>query len=148
MRNRTPLALELTASPSPAANENVCLHKVIYRERDQFERPWEKWEQRTEASPFHYDCLALSLEEQRLQVGLEWERSDGAPRRPAFPRPEFALLPGQWLRVTYNLRTSGEDVWFYHKRVLNIGLFESACSRRVFLESEPTYTYENLAQLW
>lgn len=148
VRNHTPLALELATSPALTTNENVHLHKVIYRERDRFEHPWEKWEQRAEVMPFRFDLLAFLLEEQRLRVVLEWERSEGAPRRPVFPRPEFTLLPGQWLRVTYNLRSGEHWGWRYDKRVFDVGFFEPASSRRVFLEGEPTHVYESLAQLW
>ncbi len=148
-RNHTPLALELPALPFPIFKEEVLLHRVVYSEHNHFEHPREKWEQKELSQPFWLDCLTFELVENQLRVTVEWERSDeGVPRRPAFPRTEFSLRTHQWVRVTYNLRTPLEDSWVYNKRVFNVGLFEPTSSLRMFLEIEPTHTYEDLARLW
>ncbi len=145
-RNRTPDALELPALAFPFPEPVFLLHEVIYTERDRFQHPMEKLEQRERADPFWYDCLKLELRENALRVMLEWERSEGVPRRSAFPRTAWSLQEDQWGRVNYNLRTPGEDCWIYKKRVLSIGFFH-AYAPRMFLEVEPAHSYRDMAQL-
>jgi hypothetical protein len=146
-RNGTPDALELPALSFSLSEDMFLLHEVVYTERNRFQYPMEKLELREQTDPFWYDCLKLSLKNPTLTVMLEWERSEGVPRRPTFPRIAWALQQGQWGRITYNLRYAGEDHWIYKKYVISIGLLHPS-SPRIFLEVEPTYSYRDMAQLW
>lgn len=146
-RNRTPDALALPALASSLTESMFLLHQVVYTERDCFQHPMEKLELCEQTDPFWYDCLHLSLKNWVLTVMLEWERSEGVPRRPTFPRIAWSFQPGQWGRVIYNLRHAGEDHWVYKKHVISIGLLYSS-SPSIFLERDPTHTYRNMAQLW
>jgi hypothetical protein len=135
-RNGTPDALPLPPLVFPVPVDALLLHEVTYTERDHFQHPVEKLEPCEQTDPFWYDCLQLSLKNQALTVTLEWERSEGVPRRPAFPRIAWSLQPGQWGRVIYNLRHAGEDHWIYKKYAISIGLLHSY-SPRIFLETGP-----------
>ena len=146
-RNGTPDALESPALAFPLTEGRFLLHEVVYTERDHFQHPMEKLEPREQTDPFWYDCLQLSLNNQILTVMLEWERSEGVPRRPLFPRIVWSFQQGQWGCITYNLRHAGEDHWIYKKYVISIGLLHSS-SPRIFLEVEPTHSYRDIAQLW
>ncbi|GHO79225.1 hypothetical protein KSD_69960 [Ktedonobacter sp. SOSP1-85] len=147
-RSHTPQALELPAFPSPVFKEEVFLHEVVYGEHNHFQHPREKWEQLEFAHPFRLDCLALTLQENLLQMTVEWERAEGVPRRFALARTAWSLPVHQWVRIAYNLRLSLSDQWVYKKRVVNVGLFEPGSSLKMFVEREPTHTYEDFAQLW
>lgn len=146
-RNGTPDAFELPALAFSLPENPFLLHEVVYTERNHFQRPMEKLEPREPTDPFWYDCLQLSLKNQVLTVMLEWERSEGVPRRPTFPRIAWSLQPGQWGRVIYNLRHAGEDHWIYKKYAISIGLLHSY-SPSIFLEAGPMYSYRDMAQLW
>ncbi|HEU5376764.1 MAG TPA: hypothetical protein VFV38_15115 [Ktedonobacteraceae bacterium] len=145
-RNGTPCALALPALTFPFPEKKFLLHEVVYTERDHFQHPLEKIELREQADPFWYDCLRLSLNNQTLTALLEWERSEGVPRRSTFPRIVWSFQPDQWGCVTYNLRHSAEDHWVYKKYVISVGLLHSYSSR-IFLEGVPTHTYRDMAQL-
>lgn len=144
-RNRTSEVWKVPVGACAFPDKVFLLHEVVYSERDHFQHPVEKLEART--APFNYDCLKLLLDENALRVSVEWEGSEGAPRRVAFPRKEIFLQERQWACVTYNLRTSWEGGWIYKKRVHNIGCF-SHVSPEVFLEAGPAHTYRDMAQLW
>src|SRR5262245_59507332 len=120
-RNHTPEILEVPTLASPFPEEFFLLHTVIYRENSHLKQPMQRLEQKEQTNPFRHDCLKLLLTENTLDMIIEWERSKGVPRRPAFLRKGFSLREHQWGRVTYNLRFSWDDHWAYEKRVLNIG---------------------------
>lgn len=146
-RNAVTEALELPALDFPLTDDRSLLHEVVYTERDHFQNPKEKLEPCEQTIPFRYNCLKLSPNNQSLVLMLEWERVWGAPRRHAFPRTTWILQPGQWGRITYNLRDGGANDWIYKKYVISIGLFHSYAPR-IFLEGEPTYHYSDMAHLW
>ncbi|MBA2284505.1 MAG: hypothetical protein H0W02_03380 [Ktedonobacteraceae bacterium] len=146
-RNRTPEACKLPAQVCSFPDTVFLLHQVVYSEHDLFQHPVEKLELEARTEPFRYDCLKLLLAENTLRITVEWERSEGAPRRVVFPRKEIFLQEQQWARVTYNLRTSWESGWIYKKRVHNIGFF-AHISPGIFLEGEPVHTYRDMAHLW
>lgn len=146
-RNGTPNAFALPALAFPLPVDRFLLHQVTYTERDHFQHPRETLELCEQTDPFWYDCLQLSLKNQALTVTLEWERSEGVPRRPTFPRIVWSFQPGQWGRVIYNFRYAGEDHWIYKKYAISIGLLHPS-SPSIFLEAEPTHSYRDMAQLW
>ncbi|MDQ2714573.1 MAG: hypothetical protein M3Z08_06675 [Chloroflexota bacterium] len=146
-RNRTPEVCKLPVAALPLLDKNFLLYEVVYSERGHFQHPIEKLELEARTDPFRYDCLKLLLDENALRVTLEWERSEGAPRRVAFPRKDFFLQDQQWACVAYNLRTSWEGGWIYKKRVYNIGFFPRV-SPEMFLEAEPAHRYRDMVQLW
>ena len=145
-RNSTPDALELPALAFPLADNIYLLHEVIYTEHDHFQHPMEKLEPHERTDPFWYDCLQISLNSQTLTAMLEWERSEGVPRRLTFPRIVWTFQQDQYGRITYNLRHAGEDRWIYKKYVISIGLFHSY-SPGIFLEAKPVYSYRDMARL-
>jgi hypothetical protein len=146
-RNSTPDAYTLPDSALHISNAVFLLHTVNYREQNDFQQPGETVEQKERSNPFRYNCLKLSLTEDILDVTLEWERSEGAPKRHAFPRTGFCVQNGQWGRVLYNLRAAWEGNWVYKKHVLNIGLFPRSAPG-IFLEGVPVHIYRDMAQLW
>lgn len=147
-RNRTPEVLAFPALSFPLLESGVLLHKVTYTERDHFQHPVEKLEQRERTDPFWYDCLKLELSPNLLTVILEWERKEGVPRRTMYPRRGWSLQEDQWGWIIYNLRLSGgEGSWWYEKHSLSVGVFPSSSPRR-FLGAEPTRQYRDMAQLW
>jgi hypothetical protein len=124
----------------------IIIHELAYRELNSFQQPVETLAQQKKTDPFRYNCLKLSYHENALNVLLEWERSEGVPRRHTLPRTGFSVQNGQWGRVMYNLRAAWEGHWIYKKYVLNIGLFPLP-SPEIFLESVPVHTYQDMAQL-
>ena len=145
-RNRTPDALELPAFVPSSSQKSVLLHTVIYSEQHHFQQPIQRLEQNELTDPFWHECFKLSLVEKMLRVTPEWERSKGVPRRLAFLRQGFSLHDPQWGRVIYNQRISWDDYWEYQKQVINLGFF-SPSFRTMFLETEPTHTYRDMAKL-
>lgn len=139
--------MELPAFAFPRHDSVFLLHQVVYSEHGRFQHPTEKLEQKEQAETLWYDCLKFSRSENTLRVTLEWERSEGAPKRSTFPRKGFFLQDQQWGRITYNLRTSREDYRVYQKRVLNVGFFTSFAPN-VFLEVEPAHRFVDMAKLW
>ncbi len=146
-RNRTPEAFELPSFAPQYPNDVFLLHEVVYTENNRFEHPLEKQVQRKRTDPCWYNCLRFSPSKNALSVTLEWERSEGVPRRPILPRTAWSLQRDQWGRIIYNLRNTEEDHWIYKKYVISIGFFHSY-SPRIFLEAEPAHTYRDMAQLW
>lgn len=150
IRNRTPEAVKLPALPPSVRAGDLFIHEVTYGESNHFQHPLlAKLEQQELAEPFRYNCLKLSVTENILNVVLEWERSEGHPRRVALTRKVFQLSNQQWGRIRYNLRTmfGWQGIWMYKKYVLNIGFF-SPSSAEVFLETEPAHIYSDMAHLW
>lgn len=146
-RTQTPEVLELPALAFPLLESGVLVHEVVYAERDRFQYPGEKLEQLERTDPFRYDCLKLELSQSVLSVALEWERNQGVPRRPNYPKRGWSLQEDQWGSVIYNLRLPfGEGMWSYEKHCLSIGWFH-AYSPHLFLEAEPAHRYRDLAQL-
>jgi hypothetical protein len=146
-RNRTPEAFALPARAFSFSENTYLLHEIFYGERDHFQHPTEKLQQRERTDPFGHDCFNLSLHEYTLHVTFEWERSQGVPRRRDFLRTEFCLQDQQWMRIIYNLRIAQDYGWIYQKHVFNIG-FLLPSSPKTFLEEAPTHTYTDMAQLW
>src|ERR1019366_1341576 len=137
-RNSTPDAYLLPESILHMSDTAFILHKVDSREQNNFQQPGETIEQKERSNPFRYNCLKLSLTENVLDITLEWERSEGVPRRHAFPHTGFCVQNGQWGRVMYNLRAAWAGNWVYKKHVLNIGFFPRSSSG-IFLESVPAH---------
>lgn len=147
LRNRTPEALELPVISSPSAHNLFLLHEVEYSQQNHFQQPYVKLRQKELIDLVRYNCLQLSPAEDALAVTLEWERSEGVPRRNAFSRKTFSLQADQWCYIAYNLRVIWEDCWAYKKYVLNVGLFDPS-SPRMFLETRPAHMYKDMARLW
>lgn len=145
-RNGTPDALILPDLTFLVPEVTFLLHEVVYTERNSFQSPREKLEPCERTNPFWYNCLQLEVHNDTLSVMLEWERSEGVPRRPTFPRIVWSFQQGQWGRITYNLRKAEQDHWVYKKYVISVGLLHSY-SPSIFLEGKPTSTYSDMAQL-
>ena len=146
-RNRTPEALELPSLVVPSSENIFLLHEVMYSEHHHFQQSIQRFEQREQINPFRYNCLKLVFIENALHVKMEWERSQGAPRRVSFLKEGFSLHKAQWGRVTYNVRFSSGGCWQYRKYVINI-VYVSTLSTMLFLETEPAHNYVNMANLW
>jgi len=61
----------------------------------------------------------------------------------------MTLVPDEWGQVRFNYRTSGgyDAHWVYAQSVANIGLFVQP-NPSIFLATQPTKRYANMADLW
>ncbi len=94
-----------------------------------------------------------------IRVVYEYDSRLGVPRRDAIGhapdetgrhRPlqyeAFVLRSGEWGRLKYNGRHTGEEGWWYDKWVFNIGLFPR-WSPDIFLDTPPCASYSQMARL-
>lgn len=72
----------------------------------------------------------------------------GRPERPSDRPKKFPLLPGQWMQICFNGKsTIGERGWTYLKSVLNIG-FVDVFTSSIFCDTPPKHRYSDIAHLW
>lgn len=95
-RNRTPDAVKLPSSVLQCSDDVFLLHEVIYTENNHFRQPLERQVQQRQTNPCRYNCLQFLSGENALSVTLEWERSEGVPRRSPFLRTAWFFQEDQW----------------------------------------------------
>lgn len=103
--------------------------------------------QETTIGPHRFDNIELRPLLGALQVNLRWFW--GAPLRWSQNghRDLFTLRPGTWGRVEYNYRSGGDGSWIYAHYVINVALTATPTAR-LFLDTDPTHRYRDLARLW
>jgi hypothetical protein len=147
-RSGVPKALPLPIEAAFAAPPATILHSVNYHEQDLFAQPSHS---RLKTLPGlavrRVNELAIYPQPGAIRVAAEWSRFMGAPQR--HPVPNLLLLePDTWGRVSFNLRTGGDDApWTYTSYVINIGYyaaFHAACFEATRPLAQPAF----MANLW
>jgi hypothetical protein len=148
LRNAVAKALPLPAEAAFAAPPATILHSVRYHEQDNFAQASHS---RLETLPGiavrRVNELAIYPQPGAVRVAAEWSGYGGAPHR--HPVPNLLLLgPDTWGRVSFNMRTGGDDApWTYTNYVINIGYyaaFHAAC----FVATQPLAQPAFMANLW
>jgi hypothetical protein len=99
--------------------------------------------------------ISLILEGELLQIEFCTGQAPFHPPLYPFPRwpsdrpKQFPLLPGQWMQIRFNEKSTidWESRWTYLKTVLNVG-YAATFNPGMFREHPPTHQYSDLARLW
>jgi len=115
------------------------------------------------SAPFTGYGVTVYPEGEHIRVVYEYLATMGMPRRDTIgyaldeigrPQPlkvdAFTLRLGEWGRLRYNGRHSGDCAWWYEKWVVNVGFFgqERPMWPTAFLDSPPSARYSQMADLW
>jgi len=147
LRHAVPEAMAIPAAVSATSEPSVIRHDVRYKEQQGFRTPTASSVRRESLrGTIHEHNLAISLDDGSLRVDLAW--TWGAPMRHPV-RGIMTLAPDKWGQVHFNYRISGgyDAHWVYAQSVANIGLFVQP-NPSIFLATQPTKRYANMADLW
>ncbi|MCA9070717.1 MAG: hypothetical protein KDA84_17425 [Planctomycetaceae bacterium] len=156
-RNRIPRAFSLP-SPEPRFDrtERFTVHKIEFGESNQFHKPLHI----TVDPPLidiPYRSRNCTVEANREFPVVRYEYRDGAPPRTYIDKEgisvpvmkTFSIAENQWVQIEHNGRFSCRDfgIWSYEHEIINVA-FTDPKNRAIFTTTQPTETYQQLADLW
>jgi hypothetical protein len=138
----------LLPSPPPIYDrlEHYILHRIDFAEQNQFKEPIrQKVIAPTIDVQFQSANCSLDINVEIPTLKFQWR--DGAPMRTTVK--SFVIPENRWVRVEYNCRFtdrySGE--WYYEHEIINVAQV-TAETLDIFVATEPTILYQDLAHLW
>lgn len=163
-RNAVPQAFPVPEAGLGGAGRYLWIAESHWNGRNAFAAPFSDLHRRVDvANGYTHGCVSVSDHPDGLQVRYDYSKGKGgAPDRWFFSKttgygesPSRSLLvrPGEWVRVCYNGRFSELDygdssTWRYEQTTVNVAWFSGEPDSRVFLDREPSYELNFLADLW
>lgn len=147
-RNALPEAAKVPFQQYQAADVTFLQQTLAFPAYRNYTPPSEEIMLRPMFNPVSLGGVTIIWNEEQVKAKFRWSHGCGAPDR-GWMAKTLSLAVNEWGQIVYNGRLSDCDdgQWYYHKTVVNVGLFAPA-SNNVFTRSEPNQRYSAMAHLY